>query len=782
MKYLRMCALALTVVLLVATMTAALAADPPYYVRKATWYETVLASRENFQKHRGRLYAGLGVTLTPWHSVGPFTSSRPYADDFGPEKGVVLTASYGTGSLRWKEKAEWKDDEIIPLPEVDRSANYLYREISAARETTVTMYLGSDDGIRVWLNGSPVLEHEIDRGCARNQEMLSAKLRSGRNALLLKVNNGGGPTAFYFSLVDLDPATIWHLVQRDFASSAVKEEMEWEANDGIWTSDWQTGKYAELASRYTEAIMGVSASMGRKPSVPEVQGDSVGQLWNLRELYVEAHQVQKEVRRKEASALTLTPKPSPKPRINGPKVFGVRPRNPFLYTVPATGIRPMEFGADKLPAGLTIDRSTGRITGNITTRGSFPVVLRAKNALGTAERSFTIVVGDRIALTPPLGWNSWNCFASAVDDAKVRAAADALVGSGLADHGWTYINIDDCWEVRPGSTDPLLSGEERSVQGRINTNRKFPDMKALGEYVHSKGLKLGIYSSPGPLTCAGYTASYRHELDDARQYAEWGIDYLKYDWCSYGQIAKDQSIPELQKPYRMMRAALDSVRRDIVYSLCQYGMGNVWEWGAEVGGNSWRTTGDITDTWESMSEIGFNQAGHEKFAGPGTWNDPDMLVVGYVGWGPSLHPTRLSPHEQMTHITLWALLASPLLIGCDMTRLDDFTLSLLTNDEVLDVHQDALGKQAARIAQQGGLEVWAKDLDDGSTAVGLFNRGESAATVRARWSDLGLTGKYLVRDLWRQKDAGIFDNEFPATVARHGAVMIKLMKVHKAEN
>jgi alpha-galactosidase len=782
MKNVRRGAMALTALLLVAAVTVALAADPPYYVRKGTWYETVLASRENLQEHRGRMYARLGVTLTPWHSVGPFTSSSPYTDDFGPEKGVDLSASYGTGSLRWKEKGEWKDDEVIPLPEVDRSANYLYREISAVRETTVTMYLGSDDGIKVWLNGSILLEHEVDRGCARNQEVVRAKLRPGANTLLLKVNNGGGPTAFYFSLADLDPATIWHLVERDFPSAGVKEEMEWEANDGIWTSDWQTGKYAELASRYTKAIMVVSVSIDGKPQLPEARVDSPGQLWNLRELYVEVHHAEKEARRKEALALTLTPKPSPKPRINGPKIFGVRPGNPFLYTVPVTGNRPMEFSADRLPTGLTIDRSTGRITGSITTRGSFPVVLRAKNALGRVERPFTIVVGDRIALTPPLGWNSWNCFACAVDDAKVRAAADALVSSGLADHGWTYINIDDCWEIRPGSTDPILSGEGRSAQGRINTNGKFPDMKALGEYVHAKGLKLGIYSSPGPLTCAGYTASYRHELNDARQYAEWGIDYLKYDWCSYGQIAKGQSLPELQKPYRVMRAALDSVRRDIVYSLCQYGMGNVWEWGAEVGGNSWRTTGDITDTWESMSEIGFNQAGHEKFAGPGSWNDPDMLVVGYVGWGPSLHPSRLSPREQMTHITLWTLLASPLLIGCDMTRLDEFTLSLLTNDEVLDVHQDALGRQAVRIAQQGGLEVWSKDLEDGSRAVGLFNRGESTATVRARWSDLGLTGKYLVRDLWRQKDAGIFDGEFALRVARHGAAMIKLTKVQKEKN
>lgn len=240
------------------------------------------------------------------------------------------------------------------------------------------------------------------------------------------------------------------------------------------------------------------------------------------------------------------------------------------------------------------------------------MTLVVKNVLGEAKRSFKIVIGDRIALTPPLGWNSWNCFACDVDDAKVRSAADALVSSGLADHGWSYINIDDCWSIKPDDPDSRLSGPVRDANGRILTNKKFPDMKALCDYIHAKGLKAGIYTSPGPLTCAGYTAAYQHELKDAQQFAEWGFDYMKYDWCSYGEIAKDQSLPELQKPYQVMRAALDKMPRDIVFSLCQYGMGSVWEWGESVGGNCWRTTGDITDSWSSMSGIGFEQAGHEK--------------------------------------------------------------------------------------------------------------------------------------------------------------------------
>ncbi len=483
----------------------------------------------------------------------------------------------------------------------------------------------------------------------------------------------------------------------------------------------------------------------------------------------------------EVPAMVLTPKPSPKPRINSAKVFGVRPGAPFLFTIAATGDRPIAFSAAGLPAGLQLDPASGHLSGMLKDKGETVVTIHAKNSLGDAEQKFKIVCGPQIGLTPAMGWNSWNCFASAVTSAHVKAAADALVQSGLINHGWTYINIDDYWEVNQRRTnDASLQGPTRDAEGRILPNPRFPDMKGLADYVHGLGLKIGLYSSPGPTTCGGCIGSWQHEELDAKQYGDWGFDYLKYDWCSYSQVAgtnRNQRVFSLdvrQQPYRVMRAALDKVPRDILFSFCQYGDGNVWEWGAEIGGNSWRTTGDIQDNWGSLSRIGFSQAGHEKYAGPGHFNDPDMLIVGKVGWGPQLRQTRLNPEEQYTHISLWCLLDSPLLIGCDMTQLDEFTLGLLTNDEVLEVNQDPLGRQTGRVAQDGMLEVWAKDMEDGSKAVGLFNRGEDETVVSAKWADLGVTGRQTVRDLWRQKDLGAFEGDFHSAVPRHGVVLIKV--------
>ena len=455
--------------------------------------------------------------------------------------------------------------------------------------------------------------------------------------------------------------------------------------------------------------------------------------------------------------------PTPHPAIHAPRITGATPGRPFLFRIPATGEGPLRFAAKNLPTGLTLDPETGIISGSLAAEGRTQVDLTVEGPHGSAASTLTIVGGDRsLALTPPMGWNSWNVWGTSVDDAKVRAAADWMVKSGLAAHGYQYINIDDAWEG------------ERDAGGRIQTNEKFPDMKALADYVHGKGLKLGIYSSPGPKTCAGYEGSYEHERLDAETYAAWGIDLLKHDWCSYGKIAKDDCEEELRRPYEVMCRALDNCGRDIVYSLCQYGMGNVSMWGNAVGGNCWRTTGDIVDSWRRMSRIGFGQNGLEAYAGPGHWNDPDMLVVGKVGWGPDLHATRLTPNEQVTHITLWSLLAAPLLIGCDLSQLDEFTLALLTNPEVLEVNQDPLGRQARCVAAVDELEVWSRPLADGSLAVGLFNRGRGEAMVTANWDDLELSGPQPVRNLWLRQDEGVFDGAYSANVPRHGAVMIKV--------
>ncbi|MBI5730867.1 MAG: putative Ig domain-containing protein, partial [Ignavibacteriales bacterium] len=472
---------------------------------------------------------------------------------------------------------------------------------------------------------------------------------------------------------------------------------------------------------------------------------------------------------KEETPYILTPAPSQRPKINGAKVYGQRQNKPFLYTIAATGARPMTFDAKNLPAGLDIDYITGIITGVVKKRGEYNVILSALNKYGSTKRNLKIIIGDNLALTPPMGWNSWNVWGLTVDQEKVLASAKVYKEKGLMNHGWTFINIDDGWEIVGSSSDP-----KRDTNGNILYNSKFPNMKALGDSIHALGLKFGIYSSPGPLTCGGYTASYQHELKDAQSFASWGIDYLKYDWCSYDKIAKDTSRVERIKPYTVMQDALQKIDRDIVYSLCQYGMSNVWEWGGSVGGNLWRTTGDITDTWQSMSEIGFNQIENAKYAKPGNWNDPDMLVVGWVGWGPSLHPTKLTPDEQYTHISLWSLLSAPLLIGCDLTRLDNFTLNLLTNDEVLALDQDPLGKQATQKIIKDNIQVWVKDLEDGNKAIGIFNLGSETEKYSLIFSEIGIERNVKIRDLWRQQNIGSYKNKFDTAVSSHGVMLIKI--------
>ena len=452
------------------------------------------------------------------------------------------------------------------------------------------------------------------------------------------------------------------------------------------------------------------------------------------------------------------------PSINGPRITGATPGRPFLFRIPATGASPLTFSARNLPSGLTLDARTGIISGALTSAGRTVVDLTVKGARGSATHALTIVGGaDALVLTPPMGWNSWNAWGTSVDAEKVKAAADWMVKSGLAAHGFQYVNIDDGWEGKRDSSGVLQPDPA-----------KFPDMKSLADYVHAQGLKIGIYSSPGPTTCGGRAGSYEHERQDAETWARWGIDYLKHDYCSYERLHPGFELSTLQAPYLVMRDALATLDRDVVYSIGNYGYGEAWKWAGSVGGHLWRTTGDLSDSWLNLESVGFRQAGRERYAKPGEWNDTDMLVIGPVGWGPTLHPTNLTKNEQILHITLWAMQAAPLLIGADLSQLDPFTLALLTNDEVLDVDLDTLGRAGSRVWKDGKLEVWSRPLADGSRAVALFNRGLKPYSATARWTDIGVKGRQRVRDLWQRKDLGVFENSYTVTVPRHGAVMLRV--------
>jgi alpha-galactosidase len=356
-----------------------------------------------------------------------------------------------------------------------------------------------------------------------------------------------------------------------------------------------------------------------------------------------------------------------------------------------------------------------------------------------------------LARTPPMGWNSWNKFAVNIDDKTVREIADALVSSGLRDAGYVYINIDDGWQGI------------RDAHGVLQPNEKFPDMKALADYVHAKGLKLGIYNSPGPRSCAGFAGTYGHVEQDAQTWAAWGIDYLKYDLCS-GE-AFYRTAQAVRAAYQQMGAALQATGRPIVFSLCEYGRFEVGTWGRKVGGNLWRTTGDISDKYARMEAIGFEMTAPAENAGPGGWNDPDMLEIGNGG---------MSSEEYRTHMSLWSLLAAPLLLGNDVRNMTPDTLAILANPEVIAVDQDRLGRQGHRAWRRDNTEAWIKPLADGSSAVGLFNRGTTPASVSVSWNELGFGTSPQLRDLWKHADLAPPGSTFTTEVPAHGVVLLKV--------
>jgi alpha-galactosidase len=474
----------------------------------------------------------------------------------------------------------------------------------------------------------------------------------------------------------------------------------------------------------------------------------------------------------------LTPAPGPAPRINGARVIGCRPGHPFLHRIPCTGERPLRFSAQGLPAGLALDAATGIIRGEAPAAGTYRVTVNARNARGTATAELRIVSGTTLALTPPMGWNHWYAHYNRVTDALMRDAADVMDRSGMADAGYQYVSIDDCWMNAPKHSDPLRVGPLRDTQGNILPNKHFPDMRGLTDHIHALGLKAGIYTSPGRLTCAGFAGALGHEEQDARQFTAWGFDFLKYDWCSYTDVSGgNPDRAALRRPYEVMGAVLARQDRDIVLNLCQYGMGSVWEWGAAVGGQCWRTAGDLGFELDRIFEVAIQNAEHRAWSGPGSWNDPDYIQIGYVGaafTGGEPQPTPVPPRTQYAYMSLWSLMASPLFFSGDMNRLDPFTLNILCNPEVIEVDQDPLGQSAALIPLDDETFVMVKEMEDGSKAIGFFNRDEIDRDLTAAWSVLGLQGEQAVRDVWRQQDLGVRQGAMTCRVPSRGAMLVRV--------
>jgi alpha-galactosidase len=375
-----------------------------------------------------------------------------------------------------------------------------------------------------------------------------------------------------------------------------------------------------------------------------------------------------------------------------------------------------------------------------------------------ATTSQALALDNGLARTPPIGWNSWNKFGCKVSEELVRGAADSIVRTGMKDAGYEYVVIDDCWQV------------SRDAQGNIVPDAtRFPSgMKAVGDYIHSKGLKFGIYSDAGRGTCQNRPGSRGYEYQDARQYAAWGVDYLKYDWCNHGT-------QDSQSSYETMRDALAKSGRPIVFSICEWGSTKPWLWAGPVG-NLWRSTGDIIDKWDGHEKWGGNgvvqildlQDGIESYAGPGHWNDPDMLEVGNGG---------MTTTEYRSHFSLWCLMAAPLMAGNDLEHMSDDTRAILTNKELIAVDQDPLGIQAKRVKKAGGLEVWVKQMSDGSRAVGLLNRSGVEAEIAVNWTELGYPEhfKAAVRDLWEHASVGSHKGSYSAKVPSHGVVVLTVM-------
>jgi len=503
----------------------------------------------------------------------------------------------------------------------------------------------------------------------------------------------------------------------------------------------------------------------------------------------------------------LTPAAPESPRINGPALYGCTPNKPLVYRMPTQGVRPMTFSAKGLPHSIKLDRKNGILSGKTPDKkGDYKIILIARNNYGEDSFEWTLVVGDKIALTPPMGWNHWYTHYHFITDRDIRAAADAMVASGMADVGYSYVSIDDCWmriteewakksmerkrrTASVGLDVERVVGQVRDKNGRILPNANFPDMVSLTEHIHQKGLKAGIYTSPGPRTCQEFEGSWQHEAIDAATYAEWGFDLLKYDWCRYGEIFNQlpeakRSLDEYKKPYQVMWSILQEQNRDILQNLCQYGMAEVWKWGHEVG-HSWRTGGDLghTLTEGGVYKIAKKNIELRQHNGPCSWNDPDYLILGK--WrspfdkAAPISPVELTPNEQYSYVSLWCLMACPLFFSGDMSQMDDFTVNLLCNPEMIAVNQDRLGLCAEPVRMDESTWILKKEMSDGSVVVGFFDvAGEGDRQIRVTWDELDICFGQSTRDLWRQKELGVSEEDFTVAVGPLGCAVIRFTRFY----
>ena len=461
------------------------------------------------------------------------------------------------------------------------------------------------------------------------------------------------------------------------------------------------------------------------------------------------------------------------PVFHGAQVVGNYPNTPFLFTVPATGERPITFSIKDLPQGLSLDANTGIITGKVTTAGEYKLKVSATNANGKSEEELKIVIGETLCLTPAMGWNSWNVFTKTLDEKMVMDMADAMVSTGMRDLGYQYIDMDDFWHA-----------DTRDSMGRpVPDAKKFPHgMKYLSDYVHSRGLKLGIYSCAGNMTCGRRFGGYTYEEIDAKTYAEWGIDLLKYDYC-YAPPTTKVAFAR----YSKMGHALKTSGRSIVFSICEWGFRHPWKWGQRADGQYWRVSPDIMDSWKfpsiwvfSMKAILNREEKLWKYAGPGHWNDPDMLIVGNYGKGLATGGNGLykgmTDVEYQTHFSLWCMFSAPLLASNDLRKMNEATATILTNPEMLAIDQDVLGQQAKPVYKMGGIRVYVKHLSDGSLAVAVLNTSGSEKHFDLKSSLLGIKDPLTVRDVWKHLNTGTLKDKLSLTIQSHETVVLKLSK------